>query len=104
VYVERCPRMEMSGADYRSPSQEPGSDADDPPRMSLLTRAAGITLTVMGWWLVLVIVIVLPYVLAQFDYTHSDVIGGLLVLILYVGVVVALALLLMRYGRRLRAK
>jgi hypothetical protein len=104
VYLERCPRMEMSGGDYRSPSQEAGSDADDPPRMSLLRRAAGITLTVMGWWLVLVIAIVLPYVLAQFDYTHSDVIGGLLVLILYVGVVVALALLLMRYGRRLRAK
>jgi hypothetical protein len=72
--------------------------------MSLLRRAAGITLTVMGWWLVLAIVIVLASVLPRFDYTHWDVIGGLPVLMLYVGVVMALAVLLMRYGRRLRAK
>jgi len=35
--------------------------------MSLLRRAAGITLTVMGWWLVLAVAFVMPYVLAQFD-------------------------------------
>ena len=58
----------------------------------------------MGWWLVLAIVIVLATVLPRFDYTHWDVIGGLLVLSLYVGVVMALAVLQMRYGRRLRAK
>jgi hypothetical protein len=45
----------------------------------------------MGWWLVLVIVIVLASVLPRFDHTHWDVIGGLLVLTLYVAVVVALA-------------
>ena len=72
--------------------------------MSLLRRAAGITLTAMGWWLVLAVVIVLASVLPRFDYTHWDVIGGLLVLTLYVVVVVALAVLLMRFGRRLRAR
>ena len=77
---------------------------DNPPRMSLLRRAAGITLTVMGWYLVLAVALVLPVVLAHFDYTHWDVIGGLLVLSLYVAVVVALAVYLLRPGRRLRAK
>jgi hypothetical protein len=61
-------------------------------------------LTVMGWYLALVVALILPYVLAHFDYTHWDVIGGLLVLSLYVAVVVALAVLLVRSGRRLRAK
>ena len=45
----------------------------------------------MGWWLVLAIVIVLATVLPRFDYTDWNVIGGLLVLSLYVGVVMALA-------------
>jgi hypothetical protein len=72
--------------------------------MSLLRRAAGITLTAMGWYLVLAVALILPYVLAHFDYTHWDVIGGLLVLSLYVAVVVALAVFFVRSGRRLRAK
>jgi hypothetical protein len=70
----------------------------------LFSEAAGVTLTVMGWYIVLAVALILPYVLAHFDYTHLDVIGGLLVLSLYVGVVVTLAVLLMRFGRRLRAK
>ena len=59
--------------------------------MSLLRRAAGITLTVMGWYLVLAVALSLPYVVAHFDYTHWDVIDGLLVSSLYVAVVLALA-------------
>lgn len=70
----------------------------------LFSEAAGVTLTVMGWYIVLAVALILPYVLAHFDYTHLDVTGGLLVLSLYVGVVVTLAVLLMRFGRRLRAK
>ena len=91
-------------ADCKSPSQKAGPCPDHPQRMSLLRRAAGIILTVMGWYLVLVVAFVLPYVLAHFDYTHMDVIGGLVVLSLDVAVVVALAVFLMRSGRRLRAK
>jgi hypothetical protein len=72
--------------------------------MSLLRRAAGITLAVMGWYLVLAVALILPYVLAHFDYTHWDVVGGLPVLSLYVAVVVALAVFSIRSGRRLRAK
>ena len=45
----------------------------------------------MGWYLVLAVALILPYVLAHFDYTHRDVIGGLLVPSLYVAVVLALA-------------
>jgi hypothetical protein len=59
--------------------------------MSLLRRAAGNTLTVMGWYLVLAVALSLPYVLAHFDYTHWDVIGGLLVPSLDVAAVLALA-------------
>ena len=58
----------------------------------------------MGWYIVFAVTLILPYVLAHFDYTHWDVIGGLLVLSLYVAVVVALAVFLIRSGRRLRAK
>jgi hypothetical protein len=59
--------------------------------MSLLRRTAGITLTAMGWWLVLAVVIVLASVLPRFDYAHWDVIGGLLVPSLDVAAVLALA-------------
>lgn len=94
----------MLGADCRSPSQGPVLGTDNPPGMSLPRRAAGIMLAVMGWYLVLAVALILPYVLAHFDYTHWDVVGGLLVLSLYVAVVVALAVFLIRSGRRLRAK
>ena len=58
----------------------------------------------MGWYLVLAIAMILPWVLAHFDYTHLDVIGGLLVLTLYLAVVVGIVILLLRTGRRLRGK
>jgi hypothetical protein len=64
----------------------------------------GWLLTLLGWWIVVGIAFVLPWVLAHFDYTHLNVLGGLLVLSLYVVIVVAIIILLLRSGRRLRAK
>jgi hypothetical protein len=61
-------------------------------------------LTLMGWWLVLVVALFAPWWLAHFDYTHLNVIGGLLVLTLYVAVVVGIVIVLLRTGRRLRGK
>ena len=61
-------------------------------------------LNLMGWWLVLVVVLFVPWWLAHFDYTHPSVFGGLLVLTLYLVVVAAIVILLLRSGRRLRGK
>ena len=61
-------------------------------------------LTLMGWWLVLVVVLFVPWWLAHFDYAHPSVFAGLLVLTLYLVVVAAIVILLLRSGRRLRGK
>jgi hypothetical protein len=62
-------------------------------------------LTLMGWWLVLMVSVALPMVLGHADYSHpSPFFGGLLVLTLYLVVVAAIVILLLRSGRRLRGK
>jgi hypothetical protein len=71
-------------------------------RSPLLRKAAGVVMSVAGWWLVAGTVIVAPFALAHFDFTEALAIGGILVLSLYVALVVGLAIVLIRRGRQLR--
>lgn len=67
-----------------------------------LKRLAGILLAVAGWWIIAGMVIVVPFALAHFDFTDEGALGGVLVLALYVAILAALAVALIRVGRRLR--
>jgi hypothetical protein len=67
-------------------------------------KAAGMILTVAGWYVAFVTAGLGLFVLVQFDFTSMSAIPGVFVLMLYVVVLVGLSILLMRWGRRLRAK
>jgi hypothetical protein len=67
-------------------------------------KAAGLMLTVAGWYVGLATAVITPLALAQFDFSNRSAVLGVFVLLLYVVVLIGFSILLIRSGRRLRAK
>jgi hypothetical protein len=73
----------------------------------VLVSVIGALLSAFGWFWALLAVLLVPYTLLTFDWNDGP-IGGLLLMVLglivYAAVPVGLSIVLVRLGRRIRAK